>query len=117
MGPRPVPPTDSGSSTVSRKPPASTEHSQPPWYVATAVLVPPRSVVVVAVIVTGGSRGERGRARPDVVGRDEPRAGEHLLQRLQPAAVVAEAVGSRRADPLDQRRPEGLVVDRAGVHQ
>src|SRR4051812_28467345 len=123
MGPCPVPPTDGGSSTVSRNPPAPTEQSQSPCHVATAEFVPSRSaavvvvgrvgavivvllivvvvvVVVVPVVVPGRACHERGRARPDVLGSDRPGTGEHMLHRLQPAAVVAEALGLRRADPL-----------------
>src|SRR6476619_2277899 len=101
MGPCPVPPVETGSSTVSRKPPASTEHSHSPCQVATAVFVPSRSAdspsvdvpvpVVVPVVVAHRPAGVGHRPLGHLVRPQQPRPGEDLLQRLQPAAVVAEA--------------------------
>src|SRR3954449_12093238 len=115
MGPCPVPPTDAGSSTINRNPPACTEQSQPPSQVATAVLVPSRSpdaasvVVVVPVVVTRRPASEGGRPLGHLVSPDQSRPGEDLFQGLQPAAVVAEALPRREGrfrgrDALDQRR-------------
>src|SRR6478735_7142795 len=104
MGPCPVPPAETGSSTVSRKPPASTEHSHSPCQVATAVFVPSRSadspsvdvvvpvLVVVPVVVAHRPAGVGRRPLGHLVRPHQPRPGEDLLQGLQPAAVVAEAL-------------------------
>src|SRR3954451_7575467 len=102
MGPCPVPPTDAGSSTINRNPPACTEQSQPPSQVATAVLVPSRSpdaasvVVDVPAVVTRRPASEGCRPVGHLVRPDQSRPGEDLFQGLQPAAVVAEALPRRR---------------------
>src|SRR3954447_24310372 len=73
MGPRPPPPTEGGSSTVSWKPPASTEQSQPPRQVATAVLVVPSFEPAMAGALSARDRGRRAGGRgPAGEQRDPP---------------------------------------------
>src|SRR3954447_20491821 len=107
MGPCPVPPTDAGSSTINRNPPACTEQSQPPSQVATAVLVPSRSpdaasvVVVVPVVVPVVVTRRRGRVAPRG-GRDrvQPRADPAQRRRARKLGV-----GSRRGSTTSRSAP------------
>src|SRR5258707_14400937 len=93
IGPAPVPPTLSGSSTTRLKPPASARHRQPPSHHAVTELVAglpalpgvvtrAPSVVVpgLAVVVPSGTGGEHGRPRPQVIGADQAPAADHPLQ-------------------------------------
>src|SRR5215469_3526206 len=124
IGPVPVPPERSGSSTTRSNAPAATVHRQPPSHRATTelvcglVLVP--VVTCLAVVVTGRAGREHGQPLPQVLGPDEPFRAHHPLQRPQPALVVAPALtggmgGLPRGDLADQRLPEVLPVDAPGV--
>src|SRR6266851_10103490 len=100
IGPVPVPPALSGSSTTRLKPPASARHRQPPSYQAVTELVACRpagpdvltlvlSMVVrglamvvarLAVVVPSGTGRENVRPRTQVTGADQALTANHPLQ-------------------------------------
>src|SRR5262245_15533554 len=125
IGPVPVPPDRSGSSTTRSNPPAATVHRQPPSHRATTELVcgssappawvtppPPRRAVVLApgglrlavpvpvaarlvVVVTGRAGRQQGLPGPQIAGADEPLGAHHPFQRPEPALVVVPALTRR----------------------
>src|SRR5260221_5911554 len=140
IGPAPVPPALSGSSTTRLKPPASARHRQPPSHQAVTELVacrpaPPdvvtlalsmvvRGLAVVvarlAVVVPSGTGGENVRPRAQVIGADQAPTANHPFQRAQPALVVTPALprwvrGLPRADFGYQRLAEVFPLDTARV--
>src|ERR1700722_5138101 len=142
MGPVPVPPEVSRSSTTRSQPPAATRHPQPPpprpprpnppapprhrqppSQRATTELVCGRVPgSVMPVVVTGGPGRQFGPPRPQVVGGDQARPAHQPFQRPQPALVVAPALAGRVSslpvgDLADQRLTEVLPVDAPGVVQ
>src|ERR1700722_2314879 len=123
MGPVPVPPEVSRSSTTRSKPPAATRHRQPPSRRATTELVCGRVPgSVMPVVVTGGPGRQFGPPRPPVVGGDQARPAHQPFQRPQPALAVAPALAGRVSslpvgDLADQRLTEVLPVDAPGVVQ
>src|SRR6516162_7702477 len=134
MGPVPVPPERSGSSTTKSNPPAATRHRQPPSHRAVTELVCGPLVgvrelaasvamrVVVPVVMPGGPPRQLVQPGLQVVGSDQPRPAHQPLQGAQPALVVVPALPGRVggfpvADLTDQRLAEILPVDAPGVVQ
>src|SRR5712691_7628348 len=128
IGPVPVPPALSGSSTSRSNPAAVTRHRQPPSQRATTEFVSGWSACVVMVVrehagtVPGRPGREHGRPGPQILGRHQPTLADKPLQGPQPAPVITPVVLRRaaclpRSDLGDQALPEVLPVDPPGLLQ
>src|SRR6516164_2575541 len=110
IGPVPVPPERSGSSTTRSNPPAATRQRQPPSQRAVTELVcgpsaglrelaasvvmrvVMRVMRVVAVVMPGGPLCQLVQPGPQVAGADQACPGDQPLQGAQPALVVVPAL-------------------------
>src|SRR5215471_12817742 len=133
IGPVPVPPTLSGSSTTSSNPAApsrntATRHRQPPSQRAVTEFVCGSSAVMRVVVAMSGRPVVRrpGReqrlAGPQVIAAHHPALAQRPFQGPEPAAVVAPVAavagpGLPAADLGDQVLPEVLPVDPPGLLQ
>src|SRR5258708_16886239 len=139
MGAVPVPPAVSGACTTRVNPGGVRQHRQPPSHRAMTEFVcgwsagmagaRRRRRCVLRVIVAVAGRAmvrwpcrDHRRAGPQIIVADQAALADQMLQRAEPACVVAPAVvpgmaGLPHADLDDQALPEILPVDLAGLVQ